>query len=197
MIYDKLPSILKYWPPSTSWRFMSEFAHDNWQRLKLFRGFIHYYLMEETATLNVSTECMWLITMGCGSQFHLNNLRRKNDSCPCWVLQGGLMKDEGCIVRNCLKRAYVCLFFSNNHIFVCYFVYIMSSRASLHLSSRLPVQVVWHFTNTRCVSLSVGSKNCSHALGHFELMEISPSLLEIAIKTVDLWQYLLALTRLQ
>jgi len=29
---------------------------------------------------------------------------RKNDSCICWFLKEGIMKDEGCMYRDCLKR---------------------------------------------------------------------------------------------
>jgi hypothetical protein len=46
---------------------MSEVAHDNGKRLRLFTGFINLYLIEEIAALNVLSEP--LKTMGFGSRF--------------------------------------------------------------------------------------------------------------------------------
>ena len=87
-----LPTSTKYWPAFNKLKIMSEVAHNNWKGLKLLTRFINEYFIEETAASNVSTE--QLITMGGGRGFQSNIVPGKNHSCHCWVLQGGIMKDE-------------------------------------------------------------------------------------------------------
>jgi hypothetical protein len=59
-----------------------------------------HQLVFQTAALNLSTGL--LITMDSGSRFQTDIVRGKNDSCLCWVLQRGIMKDEEDMSRDCL-----------------------------------------------------------------------------------------------
>lgn len=78
------PTSTKYWPP----KIVSEVAHDNWNRLKLF------HKLEETTALNVSIEP--LKTMACGSRFQSDIAREKTDYCLWWILQGKWKRRSAC-----------------------------------------------------------------------------------------------------
>jgi hypothetical protein len=83
--------------------------------------------------LNVSTERLKTIELWQPVPVRYRT-RGKNDSCLCWVLQGVIMKDEKCMVRDCLKGGSSLSFFSNRYIFSFSILYIMTSRASIRLS---------------------------------------------------------------
>ena len=72
-------------------KIMSEVALDNWKRLKLFKSFINYYLIEERISLIFQTKLR--VTMVYGSGFQLDITRRKKD-CLCLVLQWRIMRDK-------------------------------------------------------------------------------------------------------
>ena len=78
------------------------------------------------------------------------------------------MKDEEFMFRDCLKGG--CLkdvYFSNNSIFVRYFIHHDKSI----IFRTAPEQTFYHVTITRCLSLSVGDEPCIPALDHFELID--------------------------
>jgi uncharacterized protein YggT (Ycf19 family) len=85
-------------------------------------------MIDETATLTVSTKP--LLSMSCDSRF----VRGK---CLCWVLQSGKIERRGLHVRwvgSTIAYAWSCLVIA---AFLFTILYIMTSRASLRLSSRL------------------------------------------------------------
>ena len=102
--------------------------------------------------------------------------RKKKDACLCWILHGGIIKDEECMFRVCLYGGWSlsCLVIA---AFPFDILCIVISRESLcQLSSGL-----WQFKccsrspTLDVVSLSVGDEPFSPALGHLtpELTDFS------------------------
>ena len=76
------------------------------------------------------------MAMGCGSPFQSGIVRRKQYSCLCGVLQGGIMNDEECMFCDCLNGG-LNLYVLAISTFSFAILYIKTSRASLCLSSGL------------------------------------------------------------
>ena len=80
--------------------------------------------------------------MGCGSPFQSGIVRRKQYSCLCGVLQGGIMNDEECMFCYCLNGG-LNLYVLAISTFSFAIVYIKTSRASLSVFRIAPVQTLY------------------------------------------------------
>jgi len=117
-LYLYLPLLFFKNKQITKKKIMSEVAHDNWTKLKLFTCFINYYLIEETAALNVSTGPLYGCDNGSsqisykGTQFlSLLSLTRRG------------IERRGTYIPWLSQRWLTSALFSNIYIFVCKFIY--------------------------------------------------------------------------
>jgi hypothetical protein len=97
---------------------MLEVAHDNCKGLNYFTGYINYYLIEETAALNVSTVRLKLL--GCVSRYQWDIVRGKNDFLS--LLSITRRYNENRTRNACVVIVSRSVFFSNSYIFVCCFI---------------------------------------------------------------------------
>ena len=58
---------------------------------------------------------LWAVAVGSSQIWY------GGDYCLCWVLQGGIIKDEECMFCDCFKWL-ISVFFSISYIFVYYFI---------------------------------------------------------------------------
>ena len=112
---------------------VSEAAHDNWKKLQLLTGLIHYNWKEEATVLNVyireNVSKLWNVYL---IQLYIKQYNSKlwpvlagssqisdegNIFCLYWVLQGGKMKE--CIRRDCFFKLYVLVNFSFAILYTC------------------------------------------------------------------------------